>query len=493
VKKTIALIVLICISALCFGQKIDNSQRDYPLVVSHYDLELSFNFKEGILNGICDVKIENKSDSLITEIPFLLYRLMKVTSVQDQQGQGLNFIQSVVSFNDFEKLQVNSIIIDENIEPHNCKTLRIHYNGYLLGYQETGMKYIKDKISPEFTIIRNDAYSYPVLSKPSFSFLIRNVASNNFSYKLNVTVPDSLVVANGGRLLSRKTENGVSNYKYESKKNNWRIDIAISSYKYESTERLDIFYFPDDLTSARALLAHGNETIQLYTQWWGKLKNDNSITLIETEKQSGGQADETAILLPQESFNANDYTQLYHELSHLWNVKIVEKEGLSPRWEEGLATFIQYLVEEYYNPEKKGMIDKASNGTLRKLKRNFNSDLEMFHIPMCEYGNRGKSNYSYDQGLVMFAVLYKWLGQEKFNLAIRSFYEKYHNSGATTKDFTNLWEKTLKIKGLEEFFNDWVYTTNYTTFIKNDNTIDEIVKHYAHLSEFVVNSTLTDD
>lgn len=478
-KNIISLIALLIIYTFSFGQKNDFSQDDYPLTVNHYDLELSFDFTNEILNGTCNVTIENKSDTSVDEIPFLLYRLMKVTSVQNHQGKELCFVQNAVSFSDFEKLQVNSITINENVKPHSIIILKIQYNGYLLGYQETGMKYIKDRISTNFTMIRNDAYSYPVLAKPSIVFLRRNITSNNFTYKLSVTVPDSLMVANGGRLLSKKTEKGNSTYKYESKKPNWRIDIAISPYRLETTERLDIFYFPNDSANAKALLNHGNETLQLYTQWWGKLKNENSITLIETEEQSGGQADETAILLPQESFKSDSYAQLYHELSHLWNVKINEKQGVSPRWEEGLASFCQYYVDEYFNPEKKGLLDKAANGTLKRLKKNFDSEPEMYHIPMYEYGNKEKTGYSYNQGMVMFTVLYKWLGKEKFDLAVCSFYEEYHNTGATTKDFTNLWEKITKTKDLKEFFDDWIYTTNYTSFIRNENTIDEIVEHYA--------------
>lgn len=412
-KEAITLIMLFTFSTLCFGQKTDFSKEKYPLVINHYDLELSFDFKKEILNGICNLIIENKSDSSVAEIPFLLYRLMKVTSVQNQQGNDLNFIQSVVSFDDFEELQANSITINGNIKPHSFITLRIHYKGYLLGYQETGMKYIKDRISTNFTLVRNDSYSYPVLAKPNIAFLRKNLTSNNFTYKLSVTIPDSLMVANGGHLLSKKTENGNSTYNYESKKPNWRIDVAIAPYQFESTERLDIFYFQNDSVNAKALLNQGNKTLQLYTQCWGKLKNDNSITLIETEEQSGGQADETTILLPQESFTANSYAQIYHELSHLWNVKINEKQGLSPRWEEGLATFCQYFVDEYFNPEKKGLLDRAANGTLKRLKKNFDSEPEMYNIPMYEYGNKEKTNYSYNQGMVMFTVLYKWLGKEK--------------------------------------------------------------------------------
>ena len=409
-EKTTILSALLIVYSFCFGQKDETLLENYPLKINHYNLDLSFDFQEGYLNGICDVTIENKSDKPVNEIPLLLYRLMKVASIQNQQGEELEFVQGVVSFSDFEKLQANSVTINENIKPQSATTVRIKYEGYLLGYQETGMRYIKDKISPDFTIIRNDAYSYPILAKPSIAFLRKNIASNNFSYRINITVPDSLMVANGGLLLLKTSNNKNTTYKYESKKPNWRIDIAIAPYHFETTDRLSIFYFNDDEEIAKTLLNKGNEVIRLYTKWWGNLKNQNSITLIETEKHSGGQADETTILLPQESFSSDSYAQLYHELSHLWNVTISEKEGLSPRWEEGLASFCQYYVDEYFNPEKTGLLDKVVNGTIKRLKRSFDANPEMYNIPMCEFGNKGETGYSYNQGMVMFAVLHKWLG-----------------------------------------------------------------------------------
>ncbi|MFO7810628.1 MAG: M1 family aminopeptidase, partial [Candidatus Delongbacteria bacterium] len=430
------------------------------------------------LKGICTVTIENKSDKSIGKIPFLLYRLMKVTSIQNQHGNELDFNQNIVSFSDFEKLQVNSIRINTNIEPKNTTTLKIQYDGYLLGYQETGIGYIKDRISKNFTLIRMDSYSYPILAEPSIGFLRKNIGSDNFTYKLSVTVPESLIVANGGHLLSKNTENSNTTYKYESKNPTWRIDISISTYQFGTKGRLDIFYLQNDSTIAKALLDQGSKVLKLYTQWWGELKNDNSITIIETEEGSGGQASETAILLPQESFTTNSYSHLYHELSHLWNVAINEKEGLSPRWEEGLATFCEYYVYEYLNTEKKGILDKDANKVIIRMKKIFDAKPKMYEIPMYEFGNKGLTDYSYNQGMVMFTVFYKLVGKEKFDLIVRSFYEQYHNSGATTICFTDLCEKVIQRKGVKKFFNDWIYTANYTFFIRDENTIDEIVKHY---------------
>jgi len=217
----------------------------------------------------------------------------------------------------------------------------------------------------------------------------------------------------------------------------------------------------------------------LYRNWWGELKNQNTITIIETEKKSGGQTDETTILLPKEAFaDKKDYAYLYHELSHLWNVKIEEKKGLSPRWEEGLATFCQYLITEKLNKDKVGLVKSVSNRNLKRLKNNFEKNPKLLNTPMSEFGNEQLTNYSYTQAMLMFSVLYYWLGEENFNQAVGGFYKNYYKTGATTKDFTKNWRKSIQTEQLNNFFNDWVYGTKYTTFILNDMSVDDIVNHY---------------
>ncbi len=116
-KNTLALIALMIICTFGYGQNHRVSQEGYPLTIAHYDLALSFDFRSETLRGIGTVTIENKSDKSVDKIPFLLYRLMSVASIQDQQGNELDFVQNVVSVSGFEKLQVNSITINENIEP----------------------------------------------------------------------------------------------------------------------------------------------------------------------------------------------------------------------------------------------------------------------------------------------------------------------------------------------------------------------------------------
>lgn len=451
--------------------------QNFPLIINSYDLTLSFDFNNEILLGTCKIEVKNTSDTTVSEVPLLLYRLMKVESATNDKGQNVSFSQTVVAFDDFSQLQVNYIVLKEVINPHESKTIILSYSGHLLGYTETGMRYITDRISPDFTLIRNDAYAYPLLCKPSIQFLRQNSA-HNFDYNLHITVPESLAVANGGVLLSKKTANRETTYSYKSKNPSQRIDIAVAPYKTIESDLINVFYYKDSL-AAVSLADYGAKTILLYERWWGKLKDKNTITIIETERGSGGQTDATTILLPGEGFsNKDDYGYLFHEISHLWNVPIKEEKGLSPRWEEGLATFSQYIAAEKLYPNKEGLVVKAANSTIKWLGSSFQKNPTLLTVPFSEFGNEQLTDYSYSLGMVMFTILYYWVGEEKFNQTIGEFYQTYHSTGASTKNFTDFWRKTTGSTYIQTFFEDWMYGVNYTKLIQDGMSINDMVDHY---------------
>ncbi len=473
-NRTFTFFLLLIMSAGLFAQ------NPYPLVTDHYHLELSFDYRNETLQGNCRMTILNQSDSAITQIPLMLYRLMKVNTVKTDDGVDLDFHQAVVQYEDFTKLQVNQILVDYEIPPHASRVIHIDYGGHLLGYTETGMRYKTDRVSPEFTLIRMDTYAYPIISKPVTTFLINNIKTHLFNYDIAVTVPDTLLVANGGRLESKvPVADNQTTWHYSSKKPAWRIDIAIAPYNQLNSEVLDIFYLNDE-ESANRIAESGTDAMQQYAQWWGELQSPEAVTIIETERNSGGQADELVILLPEESFsNISNFHDLYHELAHLWHVAIRESQGSSPRWEEGLADFSAYLLNETLFEDKAGLLKRAANHNLRRLKGDFERNPTLQNIPLMDYGNQRITNLSYVQPMVMFAVLYYWLGEEVFHHAIGGFYQQYIETSASTKDFTNYWKLMAPAVRLDGFFEDWIYTTRFTEFVMEGKELDEIVSHYS--------------
>ncbi|MFN3554804.1 MAG: hypothetical protein ACK4VN_02435 [Bacteroidales bacterium] len=476
-KKTPLLVLLFLFSAGLFAQP------PFPLVTDHYHLELSFDYGNETLQGQCRMTLLNQSDSAVTQIPLMLYRLMKVNSVKTGDGKELNFKQTVVQYEDFTKLQANHILVDYEIPAHESRVIHIDYGGHLLGYTETGMGYITDRISPEFTLIRTDAYAYPMISQPSIVFLINNIRNHLFHYDIMVTVPDTLVVASGGRLVTRTpVQDNEVTYHYTSKKPSWRIDIAIAPYRQMNSPLLDLFYLTSE-SAAQAIVEHGNNAIEQFTEWWGELQSPEAVTIIETERGSGGQADELVILLPEESFsNITNYHNLFHELAHLWQAVTSEKEGPSPRWEEGLADFSAYLLNETLFEEKAGLLIRAANHNLRRLKRDFDRNPPLAEIPMMEYGNQRITNLSYIQPMVMFAVLYYWAGEEVFHNTMGGFYQEYIMKRASTLDFVNYWKQKAPSYPLDTFFNDWIYTARFAEFIQEGKSFEDILEYYRLIS-----------
>lgn len=470
-KSLLFVLVFIVISVRVMGQE------PYTVAPEHYGLDLTVDLNEKKLSGVCELRLTNVGAQPVDSISFLLYRLMKVTEVTDAKDAPLPYTQHVTEFRDFGKLQVNQVYVQKTLLPGETAWIKLRYNGYLLGYAETGMRYIKDRISPEFTLIRPDAYAYPYLCLPCFDVL-RASAGREFGYTLTIHVPDSLVAVNGGELTGFVKEKGMATYAYQSKLPGWRIDIAVAPYQRIRGDWIDVFYFNRE-EAARQLADKGEACMDLYRRWWGGLQAYKGLSIIETEEGSGGQTEATTILLPSEAFNSdNGYEYLYHELSHLWNVPIREEKGLSPRWEEGLATFCQALTAEKSGDKPPGYAREKANDNIRRLQGQMARLPALKEIPFSEYGNQEMTGTSYTYGALFFATLYYWLGEEAFHKMIGGFYQQYYKSGAFTRTFTDYCIRHENNKRLQAFFEDWMYTANFTRYIVPESTIDDIIAVY---------------
>lgn len=457
---------------LCFFLQAQNFEvKKLTLKASNYVMYTKVDYDNNKLISTCELTVTNPSNENIKTIPLLLYRLMKVTSIKDENGNRLSFTQRVMSFEDWEVYQVNFIEVElsKPIQNNGNKKIVIEYSGHLLGYTETGMSYVKDKISPEFTIIRPDCVAYPSLGYPSFE-INRAAGFENFDYTVHITVPDSLVVANGGKLIGKTKKNGFATYSYKNIKPAWRIDLAIANYNIIQDGNIKVFYFPKDSTNAKRISKTAHKTIELYNEWFGKLNNFEGFSIIEIPDNWGSQADVTSIIQSAAAFhNSNHHYELYHEISHLWNVQ--SGDEYSPRWNEGLAMFLQYLTTDHL--EGKNILTEKTNAYIDKIK----ASEKYKKTPLIDFGKGGVAGYSYTMGMVMFHVLYELVGEKEFNSIIKTYYTKYNGSKASTNDFIKTTSK-ISSKDLSTFFKDWVYSTNYTELIEQYPSIKELSNYY---------------
>ena len=440
-----------------------------------YELDLRVDFKDERISGSAQITLKNAGASPVREASFLLYRLMTVTAVRDAKGQALPFRQAVVAFEDEPKRQTNQILVplDPPLPPGKSTTVKIDYGGYLAGYVETGSLYIKDQVNEAFTIIREDADAYPAVRVPSFA---KNRAAGlpEFEYLARITVSESHTVANGGALIEKIVHDGHATYVYRNIKPAWRMDFAIARYGTLEGSGLRVFCLPEDRKGADVVLKAAGDSMALYADWFGPLRDAPVFTVIEIPDGWGSQADVTSILQAAAAFrDPARLHEVYHEVSHLWNVSSLDRPYC--RWNEGLASFLEDLTQEKL--EGKPRLDKRAERMAQWLVERGSKEPRLKTVSMIDYGKEEMTDYAYSAGMLMFYALYRLVGQEQFNAVIGGYYQKYQATGASTQQFVTH-ARAAAGRDLATFFNDWFYSPRWYEFLTFGVKVQDLADRY---------------
>ncbi len=472
-----ALTASIVASALLWGPRISAASSPDPPAFStvHYDLDVSIDYDDERLRGIARISIRNHSKASAHRASFLLYRLMYVQRVVTESGEPLSFEQHVTSFDDFAKLQVNHIAVELGtaVEAGDTVTVEIEYGGHLLGYAETGMAYIRDHIDPEFTILRDDAFAFPVPGYPSIE-AIRSVDLPSYDYVAHINVPDTLVVANGGHLTRLRTEEGRSTYEFRSIKKSWRMDFAIASYGTIESGPISVFHLPGDASGGAFVAAAATEAVELVQDRLGRRKEQGHLTFIEIPDGWGSQTDVTTIIQTAAAFrDTMRIGEVYHEITHLWGLEELERPPA--RWQEGLAEFMEYYLLEVVTGRPS--LDDRANKLLQWLRSGVQTHPKWATTPPIEYGREQLTDLSYSVGALLFHVLFRVAGAERFFSFYRDFYSRSVETGATANDLARAAAQTLpgRIDGL---FEDWMLSARWVDVLQDAESIDDLVERY---------------
>jgi aminopeptidase N len=484
-KRNIALFIFLMAIPLTFkiGLSAQNpSVKKIELKALDYTIDFFVDYDKEKISARCRFTVQNPTKKPIKHIPVLLYKEFHVSSLKDERGQNTPFTQKIIYFEDWDKLKVNyiEVSLENPLLPGDKTSLNITYEGGLSGYEETGMSYVKDHINRDFTFIREECKTYPIVSYPNLLSFREAIIHAQFDYLVKVTVPDSLVVANGGQLVDKTLKDGLATYTYRNIKPAWRIDIAISDYGLleDKVNRFRIYHFKEDAKGAKIILDAMKKTINILTERLGTLKDKEnvSISVIEIPLRYGAQNDTTCITMPENAFKGDARVSgLYHEISHWWNVRPTDPYPCRME-SEGFASFMEGWIDDKLE-NRKSSLKKRYEKISGNLKSRFQKDPKAKNVPIIDYGKESMTGLSYSKGSAVFILLYDLLGEKSFFNILGSFYSKYFQTGATTDDFTGFINKNSKID-LSLFFKEWIYGIESNQYIMEQIPYEKIIKKY---------------
>jgi aminopeptidase N len=449
-----------------------------PAQATHYDLRVNLQPAAEELTASSRITLSNRSAAPLREIPFLLYRLLSVSAVQDDKGSALTFRQAVVSLSDEKNWQVNALTVTlrEPLPPGGTARITLKYSGAIFGYREV-MGYVLDHIGEDYALLRPDALAYPMLARPSFESLSAAYEAL-FTYELEVSVPSGTIVACGGRPGGVTAREGRDTYRFASRMPTWRMDVAAAKFKVlkNAAGNLAVYALPEDEAGGGNLLQEMQRVMEFYTRRFGPSKKATAYTVIEIPEGWGSQASDFYILQAAAAFkDPKQVHELYHEIGHSWNAR-AKPEVKRARWfDEAFASYFEALALGEFDGQK------AFEERMTVYREHFRSAVKKnprnATTPIAEYGKEELGGNSYTKGAWSLYVLNQLAGDDGFDRILRDFLAEFGEKPATFGDFQAVAERVSR-RNLTRYFRDWIFGAESSDLLLGNASIQEMVERY---------------
>lgn len=431
------------------------------------------------LSATAGITFINRNELPVTRIPVILYRLLQVGEVRNDRAERLPFTQQLGRLDGWELYQANVVTIDLDrpLPAGGTTTIEIDYAGPMVGIQESGMLYVQDSLDPEFTIIRGESAIYPHLAEPTMDSLLYRFGKGGdaFDQFVSITVPDDVLVASGLLLNGKRTKDGMTTWDYRSLQPNFQMMLSVAAYEVIEMAAVRIYFFSEDREGAQRVAEGIDGAMTLFERWFGALAEDSSFAVVEIPEWFGSQALRPTVILDARAFRSpSSMPELYHEISHFWNVK---DPSLTPaRWDEGLAMYLQEIVWRELDEDLEDLGSTWDNA-FHGLKRELDEHPEYRNVPLIQSGERHLTSVlSYRAGQLMFALLDRHLGREPLLEVLGAFYQKYVASGATSEEFAEF--VVSRAPSAKRIIDEWFLGSAYSDLMLAAPDFDALVLHY---------------
>jgi hypothetical protein len=479
-------------------------------------------------------------------IPFELFGSLRVTRVQDAEGNALSFVQE-----DKDEGSDFGVILSKPLDAGQTYQLVVQYDGSDAIRDSGGGNYI---LIPRSTWYPGNANTLFAEDRAIFDMTFRFPRNHMFVGTGTPVAPDSgeddLLVA---KWSSGQTELAVAGFNYGRFKKKVIADKD-SGYDVEFYANTEV---PDELKAiqndidraerpgvrtmttlgsisttaiADAALADAQNATRIYNAFFGKLPYSR-IAMTQQPAANFGQAWPTLVYMPYLAYiDSTQRTQLLgvqsgndtfwryvgpHEVAHQWWGHVIGWDSYRDQWmSEGFADFsaslyVQFIrgndkFIEFWEDLRKRIVE-ASPATKDRKPYTVGPVTQGYRL------NNGKTgaiaqNLIYPKGAYILHMLRMMMyqqgrgedgkgGDARFQLMMKDFVKTHFNKPVSTEDFKKIVEKHMTKEmnvdnsgNMNWFFNQWVYGTQVPAY-----RLDYKVTSDGVLSGKITQSGVADD
>jgi aminopeptidase N len=300
------------------------------------------------------------------------------------------------------------------------------------------------------------------LSEPTFAstwFPCNDIPTDKSLLDISITNDSNMVSVSNGVLVDVKTNDNRRTYHWRTEYpiSTYLVAIYSSDYDYFSdnyvsldgkdTMKVEYYVLPDKLEKAKSDFSDQIKMIKYLAQTIGEypfIKEKYGIA--EFLWQLGAMEHQTITGVSSYLIDGKKYFEdvLIHELAHQWWGNAVGLKSWNDIWlNEGFATYSEALY--YENVSGKRALQSTM---LAKISNSFTGTL-------ADPGEFLFTKTVYDKGAWVLHMLRREVGDSTFFVILRTYYETFKYSNASTADFKNVCEK-ISGENLDKFYDQWI-------------------------------------
>ncbi len=287
--------------------------------------------------------------------------------------------------------------------------------------------------------------------------------SDKAQVEFKVSAPDYyIVVSNGALVEETASQDG-------RKTTHWKEDISIptkvmvigvakfSTQLVETVGGIDVwtYVFPGNKEIGFSDYAIATKPLKFYSNIIGPYPYEK-LANVQSKTMFGGMENAGCIFYSEKTVTGKNSMEslMAHEIAHQWFGNSVTELDWHHIWlSEGFATyFTAYYMEEQYG---KSTMESLMQVSRRRVIRAFeNNPLPVIDTTVSNLMKLLNTN-SYQKGAWVLHMLRDEVGDEVFVSGIKTYYKRFKNGNALTKDFQKTMEEVSK-RDLGKFFEQWL-------------------------------------
>jgi tetratricopeptide (TPR) repeat protein len=423
-----------------------------PFTVSHYNLKLTFNFPQHVLDVVATVAMTAQSE--VSTAAFRLNQNLVVASVTDATGASLA-----------PERQQDQVLVTfpAPLARGTNATLTFHYAGPLADARLSPINGIRTAyVGPDGAFLLYPGEWFPLVG----------YGTDRFTATISATLPSTMAMIASGDAATTPQPGGQVAYVYRQQQASFPGSVIVTPLKPQPFQNAGFttnFYFnPDVPASLTAQYAsHAAAIAAFLTDTFGT-PPVNSLTFVELPADAlPSFSSPGLIVLSSGSIGGSvDDNLLVDEIAQQWFGIMVSPATLDDAWlQYGAARFAEslYIQKTQGNAAWKSLITQLEVGALSypNVALSHSSSLYVFSPQF--------QDLNYDKGALLFNMLRWQLGDQTFNNALRTLVNTYAWKPLSTAEFEQAVGQSASTD-LRGFFSQW-YTGTAVPKFANQYTV----------------------